>query len=225
MKQEKQKTYNDVCMDILHSLDLSQGKPSLFLHVCCGPCSTYPLALLFPYFNITVGYINPNIYPEAEHTHRKNELERFVEGFNQEHHADIKVIAYPYDYKMYLNRIKGHEGDKEGGERCTLCHELRLSLSYKYAYDHHFDYFATVMTVSSKKPSALLNEICFRLEKQYPSTKYLPSDFRKKDGTLKGIMIAREYHLYRQDYCGCSFSLKARKELEEAKKLNKELLG
>lgn len=218
MKEEKKKNANDLCMEILHSLDLRKGKKSLFLHVCCGPCSTYPLTLLSEYFDVTVGYINPNIFPLEEYEHRENELKRFVDGLNQEKGTSIRVVAYDYDYNLYLKTIRGHEQDQEGGERCTLCHRLRLSLAYKYASEHSFDYFATVMTVSSKKPSDLLNRIGYELEKLYPNTKYLPSDFRKKDGTLKGIRIAREYNLYRQDYCGCSFSLQARKEYEEKKK-------
>jgi predicted adenine nucleotide alpha hydrolase (AANH) superfamily ATPase len=220
MREEKKKDYNQICMEYLESLDLSKGKPSLFLHVCCGPCSTYPLSILEKYFNITIGYINPNIFPKEEYEHRLSELKRFVSGFNNK----IEIISYPYDYQLYLDTIKGYENEKEGGQRCLLCHQLRLSLAYEYAYKNKYDYFATVMTVSSKKPSAILNQIGFELEKKYPTTKYLPSDFRKKDGTLKGIIIAREYNLYRQDYCGCSFSKRDREEYLKMKN-QEELIG
>jgi len=202
----------------IEKIKKSGEKHTLFLHACCGPCLTYPLSVLVKYFKVTVGYINPNIYPEEEHQKRLDNLIRFVDGLNQENGTDVKVISFPYDYEDYLKAVKGHEEDKEGGERCTICQTLRLEESFKYADDNHFDYFTTVMTVSSKKPSALLNEICLGLQKKYPSTKFLKSDFKKEDGQLKGIKLAKEFYLYRQNYCGCSFSLKARREYEEEKK-------
>jgi epoxyqueuosine reductase len=220
-KNGAKEDYNQDFKEFVSHLDLSHGKPTLFLHACCGPCLTYPLTLLSKYFKITVGYINPNIYPAREHQKRLDELERFVEGFNKEYKEEIQVVAYPYDYQRYLEAIKGHETDREGGERCTLCHHLRLDLAYKYAFEHGYSYFATVMTVSSKKPSALLNEICFGLQKKYPSTVYVPSDFRKENGQLEGIRIAKRYNLYRQNYCGCSFS----KEEREEKDLSKTLVS
>ncbi len=211
MNQEKPVNYNEEYKKLVSSLDPAK-KPTLFLHACCGPCLTYPLTELSRHFKVTVGYINPNIYPQEEYFKRLNELKRFVEGFNKESDAGVQVVAYPFMYGDYLAAVKGLEKEKEGGRRCTVCHTLRMSLAYEYAFKNGFDYFTTVMSVSSKKPSALLNQIGLELEKKYSSTKYLVSDFRKEDGTLKGIKIAKAYNLYRQDYCGCEFSLQAREE-------------
>jgi predicted adenine nucleotide alpha hydrolase (AANH) superfamily ATPase len=221
---EKKIDYNLEFKNFLKGLDLSKGKSKLFLHACCGPCLTYPLSVLSEYFEVTVGYINPNIYPEAEHQKRLDELKRFVSAFNKDKGTDVQVISFPYDYQDYLKAVKGHESDKEGGERCTLCHSLRLSESFEYAAQHGFPYFTTVMTVSSHKPSALLNEIGEDLQKKYPETKFICADFKKEDGQLKGIKIAKAYSLYRQNYCGCSFSLKEREEKEGGLQKNDNIL-
>jgi len=208
--------YNEEYKKMVSNLKNSD-KPSIFLHACCGPCLTYPLTELIKHFRVTVGYINPNIYPREEHEKRYDELKRFIDELNETLDEKVKVVKYDYDYQVYLNAVKGHEMDKEGGERCTICHELRLNEAYEYASKNNYDYFTSVMTVSSKKPSSLLNEIGFELQSKYPNTKYLPADFKKCNGTLKGINIGKEHHLYRQDYCGCSFSKREREEYREKK--------
>lgn len=213
------KNYNEVFKQFIENLDDNESKPTLFLHACCGPCSTYPLIELIEYFNITIGYINPNIFPESEYELRYAELKRFVDEVNETYKKNIKIIKYDYNYSLFLDRVKGHEMDKEGGERCTICHKLRLEESYKYASKNNYDYFTSVMTVSSKKPSNLLNEICLKLQDQYPNTKYIPTDFKKENGTLKGIKICKEHNLYRQNYCGCSFSKREREEYLKRKKI------
>lgn len=215
--ETKNNNYNQEFKDFVNQLDLSAGKPTLFLHACCGPCLTYPLTILVKYFKVTVGYINPNIYPKEEYYHRLSELKRFAKTISKQIGEKISIVSLPYDYEIYLNAIKGHEKDLEGGERCTICHSLRLDLSFKYAYEHHFDYFTTVMSVSSRKPSVLLNQICLDLQEKYPLTKYIPADFKKEDGQLKGIKLAKTINLYRQNYCGCSFSRDAREEFDKSK--------
>ena len=206
--------YNEIFKKEINDISKLKTKPTLFLHACCGPCLTYPLSVLIKYFKVTIGFFNPNIYPEEEYFKRFNELKRFVKEYTNN---EVNIILNEYNYQTYLDQIKGYEKEKEGGKRCEICHRLRLELSYKYAYDHHFDYFTSVMTVSCKKPSSLLNEIGIDLEKKYLPTKYLQADFKKENGQLKGIQIAKEYNLYRQNYCGCSFSLEARKEFEKLK--------
>jgi predicted adenine nucleotide alpha hydrolase (AANH) superfamily ATPase len=210
----EKKNFNNIYKEFVNTLD-NKEKPTLFLHACCGPCLTYPLTELIKHFKVTVGYINPNIFPKSEHELRYQELKRFVEELNKNNGAQVELIKYDYDYNCFLSAVAGHELDKEGGERCTICHELRLSQSYEYASNHHFDYFTSVMTVSSKKPSALLNQIGFELEKKYPQTHYIPTDFKKENGTLKGIIICKDYNLYRQNYCGCSFSKRERESAVE----------
>lgn len=208
---EQNKNYNLVYKETVNKLVLSKKRPTLFLHACCGPCLTYPLTELVNYFAVTVGYINQNIYPEEEYKLREKELLRFVEEFNREKNLDIKVIRTPYEYEKLAPEFRKYGAEPEGGNRCTFCHYIRMSLAYRYAYEHSFNYFATVMTVSSKKPSQTINEIGIKLEQVYgEKTNFLQSDFKKENGQLRGIMIAKEHHLYRQCYCGCEFSLQAR---------------
>lgn len=192
-------------------------RPTLFLHACCGPCLTYPLSVLLEDFDVTVGYINPNIAPLAEYEKRNRTLQSFLFRYAKDRKRTVSLVLLPEDFESYRKKMAGREKDHEGGESCLKCHAIRLYLSYKYAYEHHFDYFTTVMTVSCKKPSKELNAIAERLSSLFPTTKYLFSDFKKENGQLKGILLAKEYHLYRQDYCGCLPSLKEREEQKKRK--------
>lgn len=209
--------YNKLFKDTVSKIDASGRKPSLFLHACCGPCLTYPLSVLVQHFDVTVGYFNPNIFPIEEYEKRLSTLENFVRHYSADQNIDIKVVVNQDDFEKYRETFKNRFQDKEGGPTCLRCHAYRMGISYEYAAKHGFEYFTTVMTVSCKKPSRELNEIAFALEKKYPQTKYLYSDFKKEDGQLKGNRIAKEYGLYRQNYCGCEVSLKERIEYQKRK--------
>ncbi len=185
-------------------------KKTLLLHACCAPCSSYVIEYLSKYFDITILYYNPNINTEDEFTKRLNELKRFVKEFKVEN--PVKVISLGYNQDDYLKEIKGLENEKEGGERCFKCFNLRLLKSCLYAKEHNFDYFTTTLTISPHKNSKVLNEIGAKLEEQY-NMPYLYSDFKKKEGYKRSILLSKEFNLYRQDYCGCSFS--KRKNFEE----------
>lgn len=218
MSQEALVDYNRRYKEEVASL--KDKKPTLFLHACCGPCLTYPLSILVEHFKVIVGYFNPNIYPESEYFKRRDAMMEFIEGFSKDKDMEIPVVLNPNeDFIKYQTLFKDRVNDKEGGNTCLKCHAYRMNLAYEYAYLHHFDYFTTVMTVSCKKPSRELNEIAMTLEKKYPETKYLYSDFKKEDGQLKGIRIAKNYNVYRQNYCGCKPSLEERiRYLEQKKK-------
>ena len=178
-------------------------KKNLLLHACCAPCSSYVIEYLSNYFNITILFYNPNIDTIYEYERRLKELERFVQEFKTLN--QVKVVSIGYKQEDYLNEIKGLENEKEGGLRCLKCYELRLRKTFEYAKDKHFDYITTTLTISPLKNSKILNEIGNKLEKEY-HINYLYSDFKKKDGYKKSIILSREYNLYRQDYCGCIFS-------------------
>lgn len=197
-------------------------KPTLFLHACCGPCLCYPYSILGDVFDVTVGYINPNIQPIEEYDRREKTLQSFLYRYSEDRGWTYSLVSVKEDFQAYDQYMKGREEDHEGGSSCLRCHALRIYLSYKYAYEHHYDYFTTVMTVSCKKPSKALNDIAEKMESLFPTTKYLFSDFKKKDGQLKGIKISRQYDLYRQDYCGCLFS---KREREDCKKRKDQLPG
>ena len=180
-------------------------KPKLLLHVCCAPCSSYVLEYLKDYFNITVFYYNPNISSFDEYNKRLNEEKRFVKEYP--FREEIHIVDGEYDNEVFEKEIKGLENEKEGGARCFKCYRLRLSKSAEYARDNNFDYFTTTLTISPYKNANKLNEIGSELENIY-GIKYLYSDFKKKNGYKRSIELSHEYNLYRQDYCGCMYSIR-----------------
>lgn len=197
--------YDKKLEEIINNLSF---KPKLLIHSCCGPCSSYVLFYLNKYFDITIYYYNPNIDTKNEFNKRLLEQKRLIkEMFNDE----IKVIEGSYEPKIYYSKIKGHEKDKEGEERCHICYKLRLEETAKYAKENGFDFFTTTLSVSPYKNAKVLNLLGERLEKEY-NIKYLYADFKKKDGYKKSVMYSKEYNLYRQDYCGCVYSKINREE-------------
>lgn len=197
--------YDKKLEEIINNLSF---KPKLLIHSCCGPCSSYVLSYLNKYFDITIYYYNPNIDTIDEFNKRLLEQKRLIkEMFNDE----IKVIEGSYDPKIYYSKIKGHEKDKEGEERCHICYKLRLEETARYAKENGFDFFTTTLSVSPYKNAKVLNLLGEKLEKEY-NIKYLYADFKKKDGYKKSVMYSKEYNLYRQDYCGCVYSKINREE-------------
>ena len=178
--------------------------PRLLLHSCCGPCSSYVLEYLCAYFDITVFYYNPNIYPFEEYEKRKNEQIRLIKSFNAEG-RHIQFINGDYDYRVFTDMARGFENEKEGGERCHRCYEFRLRKTAELALDRKADYFSTTLTVSPYKNAPFINELGFKIEEE-TGAKYLASDFKKRNGYKRSIELSKEYGLYRQDYCGCVFS-------------------
>ena len=179
------------------------GKKKLLLHACCAPCSSYVIEYLSEYFDITILYYNPNIDTEDEFNLRLSELERFVKSFKTKN--EVKVVSLGYDNQEYLDEIKGLESEKEGGRRCLKCYRLRLLKSCLYAKENNYDFVTTTLTISPLKNSQKINEIAHDLEEKY-KVNYLYSDFKKKEGYKRSIVLSREFNLYRQDYCGCKFS-------------------
>ena len=177
-------------------------KKKLLLHSCCGPCSTTAITRLSETYDVTVYYYNPNIYPQEEFIKRQNTQKEFLQKYNPE----IKLIEGDWDNAFYEDYIKGFEGCKEGGERCKLCFELRLENVANLAKNQNYDLFATTLTVSPHKNAKLINEIGKNIEQKI-GVEYLPSDFKKQDGYLQSIKLSKEYNLYRQNYCGCKYSI------------------
>ena len=179
-------------------------KPSLLLHVCCAPCSSYPLLKLMDLFNITVDYYNPNIYPYEEFRKRADEEKAFLKKIGQQD-ARINYIEDCYDNNEYNEAVKGLEHLGEMSQRCYHCYELRMRHAAKKAQELHCEYFSTVMSISPYKSTAYIFDIGQALEKEY-GVKFLASDFKKEEGYKKSIEYSQEYGLYRQDYCGCIYS-------------------
>lgn len=179
--------------------------PTLLLHSCCGPCSSYVLEYLSKYFKITILYYNPNIDTLFEYNKRYNEQIRIIKELPVIN--KISIIEVPYNNLEYLNYIKGLEQELEGGSRCSKCYLLRLEKTAQLALKNKFEYFTTTLTVSPYKNANKINQIGQMLEKKYHIS-YLYSDFKKKEGYKRSIILSKEYNLYRQDYCGCIFSKK-----------------
>ena len=178
--------------------------PTLFLHSCCAPCSSYVLEYLSEFFRITVFYYNPNIYPAEEYEKRVEEQKNLIERLPSVY--PIKFVEGVYDKERFYEMARGLEQVPEGGERCFRCYELRLRETARLAAERGFDYFTTTLTISPLKNAAKLNEIGGLLGEEY-QTVWLPADFKKKNGYKRSIELSKEYNLYRQDYCGCVFSV------------------
>lgn len=230
-----QSLYQKQLDDFLNLLEQKQSsdtvsfvKPSLLLHACCGPCSSYVLEYLSQHFDITVFYYNPNIYPEQEYHRRLNELKAFYTKFAPA--AGVNVIEETYNPDDFYKAIQIHEhperaSEPEKGERCRLCYKFRLERAYEYAVAHHYDYYCTTLSISpfkdAEKINTLGNEIVEEHQKSIVSTskesslhcpQWLPSDFKKNNGFKRSLELSAEYGLYRQQYCGCVYSFNSRKE-------------
>ncbi len=177
--------------------------PTLLLHSCCAPCSSYVIEYLSPYFNITILYYNPNISPKEEYEKRKEEQIKLIHTMKTPN--PVSFIDCDYDNNLYEKQIKGLEKEPERGKRCTKCFELRLEKTAKIAKENKFDFFGTTLTVSPYKNAKLLNEIGQILSQKY-QVPWLFSDFKKNNGYKRSIELSKIYNLYRQNYCGCIYS-------------------
>ncbi len=232
------RNYQKEMEQVIKSLQGKEPAPSLLLHSCCAPCSSYVLQYLCRYFRITVLYYNPNIYPPKEYDKRVKEQEDYIKRFSAHAREELRLtrqpagdgpgeaacVFYPinfvggeYGQGRFYEAVKGMEHLPEGGERCFRCYELRLREAAEYAKRLHMDYFTTTLSISPLKDAGKLNEIGESLAIEY-GIPYLCSDFKKKDGYRQSVALSKEYGMYRQDYCGCVFSKQEReRQKEEAK--------
>ena len=194
----------DVLME--EEIKKNEGKvPTLLLHACCAPCSSSCIERLSQFFKITIFYYNPNITSSDEYSKRLKEVESFISKFKTKY--PVKLIPGRYDPSEFFEIAKGLENEPERGARCYKCYRLRLKEAASVASQNKFDYFATTLTLSPYKKADWINKIGEELDKEYES-KYLYSDFKKKNGYKRSIELSKEYNLYRQDFCGCIYSMK-----------------
>lgn len=204
--------YQKKLENLLQEISESKKKPSLLLHACCGPCSSYVLEYLSKYFDITILYYNPNIYPQEEYVRRFEELKSFLKEFPAG--KNIELFEIEYNQEEFYQGIGIKENpelakEAEKGERCRRCYKLRLLKSIDFAEKNNFDYFCTTLSISPFKDAKKINEegekLCFERKSK---VKWLYSDFKKNQGFLRSLELSEEYGLYRQEYCGCIFSIK-----------------
>lgn len=181
--------------------------PRLLLHSCCAPCSSYVLEYLSRYFSITVFYYNPNIYPEEEFIKRIDEQKRLIAEMPLKN--PVGFMEEGYHSERFYAAVKGLENIKEGGERCFACYRMRLEETARLAAEKGFDYFTTTLSISPYKNAPKLNEIGEELGGIY-NVRYLVSDFKKRNGYKRSTELSAQYGMYRQNYCGCVFSMRER---------------
>ncbi|MCF7887734.1 MAG: epoxyqueuosine reductase QueH [Candidatus Omnitrophica bacterium] len=179
----------------------------VLLHICCGVCASASIEKLKSNGYSIVGFFyNPNIHPYKEYLHRKNETEKIAKLYN------IKIIEGNYELDRWEDTCGQFRQEKEGGKRCNLCFKLRLEKTYQLTQENNFDYFTSTLTISPHKDSQKI----FQIGEKISGDKFLKIDFKKRDGFKKTIEQAKKLNLYRQNYCGCVYSLRDRnKKLED----------
>lgn len=222
MKQVPKVNYDRIMQQAIQDIKKGNKKPTLLLHSCCAPCSSYVLKLLQSVFDITVFFYNSNLYPDKEYQKREQEQKRLIKILNQEcqqkkengdfdglifYETEIKIESTSYHPREFYDFVKGYEKEFEGSSRCYMCYMLRMSKAAQLAKELNFDYFTTTLSVSPYKNAQWINEVGAILQQKY-GVPFLHSDFKKNDGYKKSIEYSQQYKLYRQDYCGCEFSLK-----------------
>jgi len=204
-KRQYQKELDKILQG-LESRKEPEPVPTLFLHSCCAPCSSYVLEYLGIWFEITVFYYNPNISFSPEYQMRVREQKRLIEIYNKEgNRHPIKMMESDYVPQEFFKEVKGLETQPEGAARCNACFGLRLRETARIAAAEGYDYFATTLTISPVKNAGRINQIGGQMAAIY-GVPWLPSDFKKKNGYKRSVELSEKYGLYRQDYCGCVFS-------------------
>lgn len=182
------------------------ARPSLLLHACCGPCSSAVLEQLCAHFDVTVFYYNPNIWPPAEYRRREEEMARFIEEAKL---RGVRLVKAEYDPGDFYSAAEALADEPERGRRCTVCYRLRLERAAAYAQENGFEWFTTTLSISPMKDPKRINAMGSALANRY-GVKFLTAEFRKRNGYLRSLELSRAYGLYRQAYCGCEYSARAR---------------
>lgn len=190
---------------------LQGERPELLLHSCCGPCSSYVLEYLSQYYQVTLLWYNPNIWPPEENDKRLYYQRKIIDSLGL--HDEVKIVLPEYDHDRYLQMVSGLESEPEGGERCTECFRLRLKEAAEAAKKLGIELYCTTLTVSPHKNAEKINTLGETIGAEY-GVRFLPSDFKKRNGYKRSIELSKEYDLYRQDYCGCEFAYRGEHSTE-----------
>ncbi|MFX3616301.1 MAG: epoxyqueuosine reductase QueH [Sporolactobacillus sp.] len=205
MSPNQRINYDQVLLKMIKSWTGEGIRPSILVHSCCAPCSTYVLEFLSQYAELTVYYANSNIHPKVEYERRMRVQKKFIEDFNRRCEYPVQFISAPYRPLNFFAETRGLEKEPEGGKRCSVCFEMRLDLTAKKAKELGFNYFANALTISLHKNSQVINKVGLMVQKS-DQTPYLPSDFKKRGGYQRSVEMCREYDVYRQCYCGYIFA-------------------
>jgi len=195
---------------------MTEQKPGLFLHSCCGPCSTAVIERLIPDYDITIFFYNPNIDEREEYEKRKQTQLQFLEAYNRtvaerSGLCQVKFAEGDYVPEDFYRAARGLENEPEGGARCTCCFRLRLAETAREAKARGLSLFGTTLTVSPHKNYQLISQIGRKIAEE-TGVAFLDMDFKKKAGYQRSVALSREYGLYRQRFCGCSFGRRLQEE-------------
>ena len=208
MNPNQKINYDRVMQQMVKVWESDQKRPTILMHTCCAPCSTYTLEYLTQYADVTVYFANSNIHPKAEYQRRAYVAQKFVHDFNENTGNHVRYLEAPYEPQEFFRTVHGLEEEPEGGDRCKVCYDYRLDKTAQVAVDLGFDYFGSALTISPHKNSQTINSVGIEVQKVY-ATQYLPSDFKKNQGYKRSVEMCEEYDIYRQCYCGCVFAAQA----------------
>ena len=208
MNPNQKINYDRVMQQMVKVWESDQKRPTILMHTCCAPCSTYTLEYLTQYADVTVYFANSNIHPKAEYQRRAYVVQKFVHDFNENTGNHVQYLEAPYEPQEFFRTVHGLEEEPEGGDRCKVCYDYRLDKTAQVAVDLGFDYFGSALTISPHKNSQTINSVGIEVQKVY-ATQYLPSDFKKNQGYKRSVEMCEEYDIYRQCYCGCVFAAQA----------------
>jgi hypothetical protein len=196
--------YDRVMQKMVQVWEKDQKRPTILMHTCCAPCSTYTLEYLSQYADVTIYFANSNIHPKVEYQRRAYVTQKFVSDFNEKTGYTVQYLEAPYAPQEFFRKVHGLEDEPEGGDRCKVCYDYRLDQTAEVAVELGFDYFGSALTISPHKNSQTINSVGIEVQKVY-ATHYLPSDFKKNQGYKRSVEMCEEYDIYRQCYCGCIF--------------------
>ena len=218
MNPNQKINYDRVMQKMVQVWEKNEQRPTILMHVCCAPCSTYTLEYLTKYAAVTIYFANSNIHPKAEYHKRAYVTKKFISDFNERTGNTVQYLEAPYEPNEYRKLVRGLEEEPEGGDRCKVCFDYRLDKTAQVAMDLGFDYFGSALTISPHKNSQTINSIGIDVQKIY-TTHYLPSDFKKNQGYKRSVEMCEEYDIYRQCYCGCVYAAQAQNiDLVQVKK-------
>jgi len=184
-------------------LSYKEAPVKIALHICCGVCAAGVVEALATEGHQVIGFFyNPNIHPAEEYERRLETTYSVAQELN------FPLQVAPYTPEEWLRATDSLKHEPEGGKRCQVCFSIRLQKTYHYLLDCGADAFTTTLTISPHKSAQAINKI----GQEVGGDKFLVRDFKKKEGFKRAIQLARQWELYRQDYCGCIYSMRQRRQ-------------
>jgi len=175
-------------------------RPKLLLHICCAPDATVGIEELSESYDVDGFFYNPNIHPDTEYDRRLASARHLASI------VDLELLEGPYNDDVWFDAARGLEAEPEKGKRCEICFQLRIDVAARTAAEMGYAAVATVLTTSPHKDAARINEIGHEAAAKH-GLEYISTDLKKRDGFRRSVQLSRQYNLYRQNYCGCIFSL------------------